>query len=184
MPKKNVQIEDTIIESPVVAAHDAIITGVDLMMLDEFDARFSAASGEDNPRYNAGAHFMFGSRAKSSAKQIVKKRDRVNEVQHQMQTEEENNGKDSSKYKNIALSLHKAEAELATAQHLHYIDVMVYNTIMEHRAWNDGRVTEDHGEAWYEGICDQIMNRKVLSPQQPKQSDIEAKRAAMLKRTA
>ena len=49
---KSVEVitEDTIFESWVVSAHDAVVQGINLSMLDQFDERFSAASGEDNPR--------------------------------------------------------------------------------------------------------------------------------------
>ena len=174
--------EDTIFESWVVSAHDAVVQGINLSMLDQFDERFSEASGEDNPRYNASAHFMFGSRAKASGVSLRKKGERRDQLEHRMMQEEEANGAESALMRNLSLNLKKGEAERDSAEFLHHMDVMIYNSVLQGaHIWNDGKVTQDHGEKWFEKVCDYISDRKVLSAVVDKSADIAAARASLLK---
>lgn len=185
MSKKNVEviIEDTVFESWIVSTHDAVVQGVNFEMLDQFDERFSESSGEDNPQYNSSAHFMFGARAKLSGKNLRKKTERRDDLEHQKMREEEANGAESASLRRLELNLKKAGAERDTAEFLHHADVMIYNTMLESKyIWNDGKVTEDHGEAWFEDVCDTIMERKVLTPVVDNTASIEAYKAKMLKR--
>ena len=178
-------------------AHDAVLELIDLGMTDDFDARFqNRASGEENPKFNSSAHFTFGSRAKASGVALRKKRERFFDLQHQYDAEVERNGPDSVALINMGANKNKAEAEWNTVDALHQMDVDLYNTMhsvgstlgragaeaSQHRIWNDGKHTEDHGEAWFESVCNRILERKVLSPQAPKQTPAEA--LALLKRRA
>jgi len=181
----------------IADAHDAVLELVDLAMTDDFDERFAnRSSGEENAKFNSSAHFIFGSRAKASGVALRKKRERFFDLQHQYDAEVERNGPDSVALINMGANKNKAEAEWNTVDALHQMDVDLYNTMhsvgttlgragsetSQHRIWNDGKHTEDHGEAWFESVCNRILERKVLSPQAPKQSPAEA--LALLKRRA
>ena len=183
----------------IAAAHDAVLYLVNMNMTDDFDSRFAnQVSGEENPKYNSSAHFTYGSRAKASGVALRKKRERFFELQHQYDAELERNGPESTKLINLGANKVKAEAEWDTLDALHQMDVDLYNTMhsvgtllgrtgaeaSQPRIWNDGKHTEDHGEAWFEQVCERILERKVLSPQVDTPKVDPAELLAKLKRSA
>ncbi|MAH59645.1 MAG: hypothetical protein CMB95_02220 [Flavobacteriaceae bacterium] len=183
----------------IAAAHDAVLNLVDMNMTDDFDSRFAnQVSGEENPKFNSSAHFTFGSRAKASGVALRKKRERFFELEHQYDAEVERNGPESTKLINLGANKNKAEAEWYTLDALHQMDVDLYNTMhsvgtilgrngaeaSQPRIWNDGKHTEDHGEAWFEKECNRILERKVLSPQVDTPKVDPAELLAKLKRSA
>tara|TARA_B100000963_G_scaffold341988_1_gene342313 strand:+ start:81 stop:638 length:558 start_codon:yes stop_codon:yes gene_type:complete len=171
MSKKTVKttnLEDTI---------DHLVDGCDLLMLDEPEAHQNPVSGEENPKYQASAIFLFGGRARKSAREVIKKQDYLDTLEAKIASEEENNGPESSKLIGLRKGLRKAEAELATAKWLWTVDVSLFNVMVDHMAWNDGKVTEDLGVDWYSMQCDKIMERKVLSPQAPTSDEIAQRMA-------
>ena len=154
-----------------------LLNGCDILMLDDERSYVNDASGEQNPRHNASAHFLFGGRARNSARDVLKKREYLFNLEAKIGMEEEINGPESSKLTGLRKGLRKAEAELATATWLWEVDVTLYNTMLDHRAWCDGRVDQDLGVTWFSNICDEIMERKVLSPQPPTAEEIAERMA-------
>lgn len=170
------KITDTL--SNIEITVEGLLNGCDILMLDDERSYVNEASGEQNPRHNASAHFLFGGRARNSARDVLKKREYLNSLEAKIQAEEENNGAESSKLIGLRKGLRKAEAELATAQWLWEVDVTLYNTMLDpYRAWCDGKVWEDLGSDWYSMICDEIMDRKVLAPQPPTDAEIAERMA-------
>ena len=171
MSKKTVKttnLEDTI---------DHLVDGCDLLMLDEPEAHQNPVSGEENPRYQASAIFLFGGRARLSAREVLKKQEYLNTLEHKIASEEELNCAESGKLIGLRKGLRKAEAELATAKWLWTVDVSFFNLMVDHMPWNDGKVTQDLGEKWFSEQCDKIMERKVLSPQAPTADEIAQRMA-------
>ena len=155
-----------------------LLNGCDILMLDPDSNFINDASGEENPRHNASAHFLFGGRARKSAQDVLKKREYLNNLEAKIQAEEDNNGPESSKLNGYRTGLRKAEAELATAKWLWEVDVTLYNTMLDpFTAWCDGKVTEDLGAAWFSALCDRLTERKVLSPQGPTAEEIAERMA-------
>jgi hypothetical protein len=152
-----------------------IIDEINTDQLDTPDRRVNEVSGEINPYYNRDAVYFLGGIINQIAWSISSKSKYINDIEHKMATETENNPTNADT-EALGRAMTTASASYQNALFIYDLFVNTFNALTGW-TWNDGKQTEDFGQKWFAEYKDNLNGNKYSTKYSAKDREDTIKKA-------